>query len=146
MSKAEPRKLPEGFFDPQLRGFVAHNGTIWRRNDPGHAVSGFYVEEHHCNPRGICHGGWLSTFADIAMVRQATVNRAHGALTMSMAVDFLEAVPLGSWVESRCEIVREADRIVHVQGVALVDGRPVLRMNGTFRPSPLSPPPELGEE
>ncbi|MBK6799931.1 MAG: PaaI family thioesterase [Novosphingobium sp.] len=114
--------------------------------DPGHAVSGFFVEERHCNPRGICHGGWLSTFADIAMVRQATVNRAHGALTISMAVDFLEAVPLGSWVESRCEIVREADRIVHVQGVALVDGRAVLRMNGTFRPSPLSPPPEVGEE
>lgn len=146
MSEAPPRVIPEGFFDPQLRGFVAHNGIIWRRNDPGHAVSGFYVEERHCNPRGICHGGWLSTFADIAMVRQATVGRAGGALTINMAVDFLEAVPLGAWIESRCETVRDTGTIVHVQGVALVEGRVVLRMNGTFRPAPLSPPPELGEE
>lgn len=122
----------EGFVDPQIGGFVGALGPILRRETGATLASGFRVEERHCNPQGVCHGGWLATFADVAMVREA-VRSGGPAVTLGVAVDYLEPVPLGAWVESRTETVRSSNRTVHVQGAAMVDGRAVLRMNGTFR-------------
>ena len=131
-SMNDARVPPQGFVDPAIGGFVGTLGPIYRCDEGGASHSGFYVEVRHCNPSGICHGGWLSTFADVAMVRQAG-QPGMGALTLGMSLDFLEAVPEGAWVESRCETVRISGRTVHVHGIATVDGRSVLRMNGTFR-------------
>ncbi|MDP3676315.1 MAG: PaaI family thioesterase [Novosphingobium sp.] len=95
-------------------------------------MSGFFVEQRHCNPADICHGGWLSTFADVAMVRQA--GRDGGRwVTAGLAVDFLRPVPLGSWIESDCAVPSRGSRTCIVQGVARTGGEPVLRMNATFR-------------
>lgn len=129
-------QVPEGFYNPNVRGFVGHNSVIWRRDEPdGAIVNGIRIAERNCNPGRFCHGGWLATFADIAMVREAA-RSGRAPITINMAIDYLEAVPLGAWVESRTETVRQSGRVVHVQGLAMMDGRPVLRMNGTFRVQP----------
>lgn len=124
--------MPEGFVDPLIGGFVGALGPIFRRDLPGGVTSGFRVAERHCNPQQVCHGGWLATFADVALVREALLS-GGGAVTMGMAIDYLEPVRLGAWVESRTETVRANGRTVVVQGSAVVDGRAVLRMNGTYR-------------
>lgn len=129
---ADPLQPGPDFFDPQVKGFVGNLGPVLRAERADKIVSGFHVEERHCNPFQMCHGGWLCTFADVAMVREAA--RQGGRwVTAGISVDFLAPVRLGSWVESDCAVLPAGSRTCIVQGVARVDGVPVLRMNGTFR-------------
>jgi acyl-coenzyme A thioesterase PaaI-like protein len=127
-----PQTLPEGFFDPHNGGFTEDIGPIYLRKSDGNLGSGFYVEQRHCNPQAICHGGWLSTFADVALVRQGSLI-ASPLVTISLTVDFIGAAHLGEWVESRCEVATKTNSMVFVQGTATAGGRPTLRMNGIFK-------------
>jgi acyl-coenzyme A thioesterase PaaI-like protein len=124
--------IPEGFVDPENGGFTGSIGPIYQRKSEGHVCSGFYVEQRHCNPQATCHGGWLSTFADVALVRQGSLI-ALPLVTISLTVDFIDAAHLGEWVESRCDVVSKTRSMVFVQGTASANGRPALRMNGIFR-------------
>jgi acyl-coenzyme A thioesterase PaaI-like protein len=124
--------IPEGFVDPENGGFTGNIGPIFQHKSEAHVHSGFYVEQRHCNPQARCHGGWLSTFADVALVRQGSLI-ALPLVTISLTVDFIDAAHLGEWVESRCEIVSKTRSMVFVQGTATASGRPALRMNGIFR-------------
>lgn len=124
--------IPDGFFDPNVAGFVGNLGPIYRMDRDGHVLSGFVVEERHCNPSGSCHGGWLSTFADVSLAREAGQG-SDGVVTMSMAIDFLRPVREGHWVESRCEVVRKTATTCFVHGIATAAGETVLRMNAIFR-------------
>jgi acyl-coenzyme A thioesterase PaaI-like protein len=127
-----PHTIPEGFVDPVNGGFTGNIGPIYERRSDGHMWSGFYVEERHCNPQAMCHGGWLSTFADVSLVRQGSLI-ALPLVTISLAVDFMDAAHLGEWVESRCEVASKTRSMAFVQGTATANGRPALRMNGIFR-------------
>jgi acyl-coenzyme A thioesterase PaaI-like protein len=124
--------IPDGFSDPTVSGFAGNNGPIYRREIEGNVLSGFLVEQRHCNPQRTCHGGWLSTFADVGQVRQGRLV-ASPLVTISLTVDYLDAAQLGEWVESRCEVARHTRSMVFLQEMASANGRPVLRMNGTFR-------------
>jgi acyl-coenzyme A thioesterase PaaI-like protein len=124
--------IPEGFFDPKNEGFTGNIGPILRRDSDGHIDSGFFVEQRHCNPQATCHGGWLSTFADVALVRQGSL-AASPLVTISLTVDFIGVAPLGEWVQSRCDVVTKTNSMVFLQGTATANGRPALRMNGIFR-------------
>jgi acyl-coenzyme A thioesterase PaaI-like protein len=127
-----PRTLPEGFVDPENGGFTGNIGPIFQQKTEGQVHSGFHVEQRHCNPQAICHGGWLSTFADVALVRQGSLI-AQPLVTISLTVDFIGAAHLGEWVESRCEIASHTRSMVFVQGTATANGRAALRMNAIFR-------------
>lgn len=127
-----PDPVPAGFVDPRAGGFVGALGPILRHDRADQVVSGFVVAERHCNPFGICHGGWLSTFADVSMVRMAA-NGEGRWVTAGLSVDFLKPVPLGAWVESDCLRLPQGARTCLVQGVARARGEVVLRMNATFR-------------
>lgn len=124
---------PPGFVDPGIGGFVGDLGPICRHDTGGHIHSGFVVEQRHCNPSDICHGGWLSTFADVSLVRVGAVGIESGLVTVSLTVDFVGAAALGEWVESRCEVVGRTGSMVFVQGTATSNGRPTLRMSGIFK-------------
>jgi acyl-coenzyme A thioesterase PaaI-like protein len=127
-----PQNLPEGFVDPHNGGFTEDIGPIYQLRSDETVCSGFYVEQRHCNPQAICHGGWLSTFADVALVRQGSLIAAP-LVTISLTVDFIDATYLGEWVESRCEVATRTKSMVFVQGMATANGRPALRMNGIFK-------------
>jgi acyl-coenzyme A thioesterase PaaI-like protein len=124
--------IPEGFFDPENQGFTGNIGPIYRCDCDGHIDSGFRVEKRHCNPEATCHGGWLSTFADVALVRQGSL-AASPLVTISLTVDFIGAAHLGEWVQSRCEVASKTGGMVFLQGSATANGRPALRMNGIFK-------------
>jgi uncharacterized protein (TIGR00369 family) len=127
--------LPEGFEDPGIGGFVGAIGPIYRKLIGKKSIAGFRVESRHCNPSGICHGGWLSTFADVQLVRQvfAEIGENRPApRTVSLSVDFLSAAMLGEWVDGSAELVRVTKTLAFVQGIARVGDRPLLRMNGIF--------------
>jgi uncharacterized protein (TIGR00369 family) len=132
--------VPPGFVDPRLGGFAGDLGPILRHDREGQVVSGFLVDARHCNPSGDCHGGWLSTFADVTMVRMARFGQAGMGqsgegrwVTTALSLDFLRPVLVGDWVESDCLRLPAGARSCAVQGVARVRGVVVLRMNAAFR-------------
>jgi acyl-coenzyme A thioesterase PaaI-like protein len=132
MATAMEQILPKGFIDPENGGFTGNIGPIFQQKTENHLRSGFFVEQRHCNPQAICHGGWLSTFADVSLVREASLV-ASPLVTISLTVDFIDAAHLGEWVESRCDVASKTRSMVFVQGMATANCRPALRMNGIFR-------------
>lgn len=136
------RPPPEGFVEfAKDSGFIGFNGPVYARKADGHIDIGFYVIDRLCNPGGTCHGGWLSSFADIQL---AAVSYFHADkdrdpqersffATISLSVDFLAAVKLGAWVEGRGEVLRVTRNTAFAQMVATADGKPCLRASGVFR-------------
>lgn len=133
--------IPEGFRRLKLGGgYLTANGPLYTRVRDGRVQVGFRVEARHCNPTSVCHGGMLATFADMFLVTVAH----HGVPgerrflpTISLQLDYLGAAPLGAWVEGEGEVLRATRNLVFVQGVARIDGAPVLRASGTFKQGPL---------
>ncbi|RYE50763.1 MAG: PaaI family thioesterase, partial [Hyphomicrobiales bacterium] len=57
---------PEGFSPLGLTSeFIKLAGPMFARHGAGRVDLGFRVEERHCNIWKNCHGGWLSTLADV---------------------------------------------------------------------------------
>jgi len=131
-------RVPEGFRAREFGGgFMAVNGPLYARRTDAGLQLGFRVEERHCNPMRICHGGMMATFCDMLLPL------ATGALvpelanrflpTIGLQVDYLAPATLGSWVEGTAEVLHVATSMVFVQGFVTADGRPVARTSGLFK-------------
>lgn len=130
-------KIPAGFAPFKITmGFLQGNGPLYGKQDGDALVLGFRVEERHCNPGMVCHGGMLALFADMLLPIAARFQgtRDMGFLpTINLTCDFLAPAPLGGWVEGRAETVRATKNLLFAQGLASVDGTPALRANGIFK-------------
>ncbi len=132
--------IPEGWGKlPFDTGFIGVNGPLFVRHDGETLRLGFHVEERHCNPMGMCHGGWLASFADMQLPFGA---RAQAGLvmrflpTISLSIDYLAPAKLGAWVEGRTEVLKRTQRLVFAQMTATADGEICIRANGTFKIGP----------
>lgn len=128
---------PEGFRFLDIQGpYDKALGTLYfRRGEKGFTV-GFFVEERHCNPNRILHGGVVATVADISMgisSRLPTQGRAK-VVTASLAIDYIGSAVVGDWVEARSELVNLGRRLIIVQCDFWKDGRRIVRANSTFAP------------
>ena len=115
--------------------FVGINGPLYRGRDGERFLLGMRVERRHCNPGNICHGGMLLTFVDMAMVLGANYQAKLGRFmtTINMSTDFLEAAPLGAWIESRTDVLRVTRNMVFTQCMVAADGTPAMRASGVFK-------------
>ena len=129
--------IPDGFAPFKLTmGFLQGNGPLYGKKDGDALVLGFRVEERHCNPAMVCHGGMLALFADMLLPIAARFQgtRDMGFLpTINLTCDFLAPAPHGAWVEGRAGEVRATRNLLFAQGLATADGTPVLRANGIFK-------------
>lgn len=134
--------IPAGFAALPFRtGFVGVNGPLYYRRDEssGALHLGFRVEERHCNPMRIAHGGMLVTFADMQLPFGA---RFQGDLadnflpTINLSVDFLAAAKLGAWVEGETQVLRKTRNLVFAQCTVTADDEPCLRASGIFKIGP----------
>jgi len=133
--------IPDGFAAlPFHYGFIGVNGPLYCRRVGGDRLHlGFRVEERHCNPMGIAHGGMLVTFADMQLPFGA---RYQGGLpdnflpTINLSVDFLAPAKLGAWVEGETEVLRRTKNLVFAQCTVTADGEPCLRASGIFKIGP----------
>jgi uncharacterized protein (TIGR00369 family) len=133
--------LPTGYaMLPFRTGFIAANGPLYfKREDDGRLRLGFRVEERHCNPMGMAHGGMLVTFADMQLPFAA---RFQGGLennflpTINLSIDFLAPAKLGAWVEGETQVLRKTRNLVFAQCTVTADGEPALRASGIFKIGP----------
>ena len=136
-SLARDLQVPAGWrpFTMQGEGFLGHNGPLWLKIEGERLALGMRVEERHCNPGMICHGGMMSTFADMYLALGANYEASLARMlpTITLNTDFLAPAPLGCWLEGRGEILRRTRRMVFVQGLSTVDGAPVARSSGVFK-------------
>ncbi len=141
MSGHEADGVPPGFVRfPAAGGFDETCGPLWIKAEGDRLVGGFRVEDRHCNPLGICHGGRLATFCDLHMAIAAQFANDFPSLilpTINLSLDYLGPTANGSWVEARPEIAKVTRGMVFVSELVMADGQPVVRAHGIFkRPSP----------
>jgi uncharacterized protein (TIGR00369 family) len=143
MNSAAPLedRLPAGFAPlPFAEGFIGHNGPLYLHRGKDGPVFGFRVRPSHCNPMGVCHGGWIATMMDMILPLTPRVTEPDLAerfmLTVNLSVDYLGGARLGTWVEGRAQILRRTGRMVFLQGLLEADGEPVARGSGVFRLGP----------
>jgi len=136
--------IPEGFRARHFGdGFIGVNGPLYARRVDGGLQLGFRVEERHCNPMGICHGGMMATFCDMllpisAHVLSDTLGRRF-LPTINLQVDFLAGTPLGAWVQGEAQLLRATQSLVFMQGLVQADGVSVARVSGIFKIGPPLP-------
>ena len=136
-----PIPVPEGFRAREFGGgFVGVNGPLYaRRTDAGFQL-GFRVEERHCNPMRICHGGMMATFCDMLLPISAHVMSKELAErflpTINLLIDYLAASPLGAGVRGEAQLLRATRSLVFMQGLVQADGVSVARVSGIFKIGP----------
>jgi len=134
-------EVPEGFRAREFGGgFMAVNGPLYARKTDAGFQLGFRVEERHCNPMRICHGGMMATFCDMLLPITAHVVSKEVAQrflpTINLQIDYLAASPLGAWVQGEAELLRATRSLVFMQGLVHADGVPVARVSGIFKIGP----------
>jgi uncharacterized protein (TIGR00369 family) len=128
---------PEGFARLPIGGdFMALNGPLYVRVVDGRTQLGFRVQPRHTNPLNICHGGMLASFGDmllpVCIHRQSEVGLRF-LPTVSLQVDYLAPAPVGAWVQGEADVLRVTRTMVFAQGLARIDGKPVLRVSGVVK-------------
>lgn len=122
---------------PEMANFMSaqHNGPLWGRAVGENLELGFRVEKRHCNPRDVCHGGMLLTFADMLLGFCTSWRHAEvGFLpTINLGGDFIAPAPLGAWIAGGGEVLRKTRNMAFVHGIISADGKPCLRWNGTAK-------------
>lgn len=129
------QEVPDGF--RPLVTFDAVTGAFGplhaRRAEDGHLQLGFRVDDRHCNPSGVCHGGAWSTMADILMGLSVGLCTGASGPTVSLSLHFLSAAPRGAWVEGSARVLQQTPFLGFAECLFTVDGEPALRANGVFR-------------
>ena len=140
-------RAPEGFEPLPIPGeFITACGPLHVRRQGDRVQLGFRVEQRHTNVMEILHGGMMATFCDmllpIATLRQRPDIGPRFLPTVSLQIDYLSAVALGSWVQGETDVLRVTRSLVFAQGVVTADGEPAARASGILKIGP--PMPAMG--
>lgn len=128
--------IPEGFtLLKSLGGFNDVVAPCYVRFRDKQIDFGFFVEPHHCNPAGNCHGGMLMTFVDIMFAGMVCSHLGKFAITPTMSIncDFVAGARKGDWLQSEMHFLHLTNSVAFVGGAIIGPGGIVLRANGTFK-------------
>ena len=130
--------IPDGFRLLNLppSGYMAANGPLYGRRDGDRFVLGMRVEDKHCNPAGMCHGGMLATCCDMLLAMGSNIQARQSRFlpTVSMTLDFLAPAPRGAWIEGRLEVLRVTRNLIFASGVLEIAGEgPIVRTSGVLK-------------
>mgnify|MGYP000860264911 FL=1 len=130
------RMPPPGFFAlPMGLGFNDAFAPVYINIDGADWNCGFFVEQHHLNPQGVCHGGVLMSFIDLAMAGAIGhyINNMMGMFTTNMTVDFIAKGNEGDWLHFEIDHIHTTRLLGTISGRIMGPGGLVARANGTFR-------------
>jgi uncharacterized protein (TIGR00369 family) len=98
------------------------------------------IREAHCNARGFAHGGLISALADNAMglsavrlARQQPEQAQASAVTVTLALDFLDSARVGEWLEVRPSVLKLGRTLAFAECRVVCGERLVARGNASFR-------------
>ena len=102
--------VPAGFKRVKFAG-VAFNvliGPIYIKHDGTDVTLGFRVQQAHCNPIGILHGGMMMSMADMTagFVTGFKAGIDKFLPTINMTFDFVAPGKAGDWIDCSGEVVR----------------------------------------
>ena len=130
------RKIPRGFEEFSFTSpFTSRNGPLYVKCGAKKATFGFMADHRHLNPRDVVHGGWMTSFVDVAMAQSALYEIGYVALTptIHLDTDFLAPIFPGQWVTCDAKLVRTTRTMNFVESVCYADGEPVLRASAIYR-------------
>jgi uncharacterized protein (TIGR00369 family) len=128
-------EVPPGFQPlPRGLGFTDTLQPSFRRISEEGVSFGLRVGKQHCNVMGICHGGVLTTLADIAAASGVNhaAGRTAGSPTINLALDFISAGREGDWLQADVLQVSVKRRFGFSSGLISGPEGVVARFNGTF--------------
>jgi acyl-coenzyme A thioesterase 13 len=131
--------IPEGFVPySQPSPFLDRIGPIYECRTGEDIIFGLLVMDHHCNRRGIAHGGLLVTLADVALGKTAEWLNDPPArlLTTSIAYDFIGSAKLGDWIEARTDFFKVGREVAFANCYFRANRRVIGRANGHFKVAP----------
>jgi uncharacterized protein (TIGR00369 family) len=126
---------PPGFVQVLRAPFVNHVGPILQaaENAPGTMRLGLRVAEVHCNSIGIMHGGMIATVCDSAMARALFTRLQRRTVTLRMALDYLDPIQKGDWLEADARLVMEDGEVAHTECRVMVASSMRAKATGVFR-------------
>jgi uncharacterized protein (TIGR00369 family) len=128
--------IPPAGFDPYAEpsGFLDRIGPFMQRRAETGVTFGVRVAEHHCNRRGMAHGGLIMTLADVALGKTGEWFSLPpvSLLTASLTVDFYSAARLGDWIEASTDVSRVGRRVAFGNCYLRVGDRLIARASGVF--------------
>lgn len=130
------RTPPLGFFAlPMGLGFNDAFAPVYLNIDGADWNAGFFVEQQHLNPQGVCHGGVLMSFTDLAMAGAIGhhINNMMGMYTTNLTVDFISKGSLGDWLQFYIDHIHTTRLLGTISGRIMGPNGLVARANGTFR-------------
>jgi len=97
-------------------------------------VFGVRIERRHCNGRGMAHGGFISSLADVWSAYTLAPRLAPSAqfATSSLAVEFLSRAQAGDWLQSETDRIRIGRRVCVVTLAIACDRRLVALGKASF--------------
>lgn len=126
---------PQGYDEVRLIDpFEIHVGPAFSQGEKGARRYAFRAEGHHCNMRGVVHGGMLMTLADMTLgqaVWDATDNAA--CVTLNMQTQFLKPAKAGDLIEVAPEITRRTRGMVFMRGDFTVGGEIVMTVQSVWK-------------
>jgi acyl-coenzyme A thioesterase 13 len=131
-------QLPEELPRSALLDMIGGELDSW---EEGRAVMLIKLEERHMNPRGVLHGGVLTTLMDEATAHAiATVRGLESPLaTVDMNVSFLSAARPGDELLCEARTLRVGSAVAFAEAEVRRSGRGDLVAKGRFTYSVLGP-------
>jgi len=128
----EPPPGFEAYAEPS--GYLERIGPFFQRRTNAGVALGVRIAEHHCNRRGMAHGGLVVVLADIALGKTGEwfSQPPVSLLTASLAVDFYGAARLGDWLEAATDVSRVGHQIAFGNCYLRVGDKIVARASGVF--------------
>ena len=126
--------LADGWQPIETSGFIGLIGPILYKIDGDTIRFGFIAEPKHENRRGVVQGGMIAAFADRTLAMAC--HRANNDLpqaTIELSVRYIDAVYVGEFVQSVCEVVRKTRSIIFVRGTLTVGSRVVATADGIWK-------------
>ncbi|RSY79320.1 PaaI family thioesterase [Sphingomonas koreensis] len=108
-------------------------GHVWLDRTQGRYC--MLVGPEHCNAFGTMHGGAMATFVDaqVVAVRPYTGEVANHTPTVTLSVDYLAGVRVGSWVMLTATVLRTTRTMIFSQALVTVEDAVVARTNAIYR-------------
>jgi uncharacterized protein (TIGR00369 family) len=109
----------------------------WRYISPTHALCQIDTNGQHVNGAGALHGGFLMSFADVALyAASARLLVDFTAVTLTCSCEFLSAGVPGMPLEAQLEVLKETGKTIFLRGLIQQEGQSVLNFSGTLRKIP----------